>query len=207
MLRSYRHQHTAQRASTSQHVPAANPPRLHYRLSFYPAGSDLMPRRATNYAYQAGFGLIDLLLAFVVLSVLAAFAVPNIKSWSRNYQLRRACWQLYSHMQMARSGAIKENQPWSVNFTANGYEVRDGNGTVVQSVNFATDFQRDIQYKHPQTSTKFDVPTITFNPNGLTTNVGYAYLSDSNGTSYYRVGVPLITGTVRIEKWNGSTWQ
>jgi len=157
---------------------------------------------------QHGFSLVELLVATAILGIIAAIAVPNVKEWSRAYHLKSALTTLYSHLQVARLGAVKDSQPWTINFNPgdlSGYEVRNGTGRVIKRVDFRAQYSGNVQFSSP--STTYETAAIlTFNANG-TSSAGFGYLSDKDHSGYHRVGMPLPNGTVRIQKWIGSSWE
>lgn len=158
---------------------------------------------------QQGISIVEIMIATLVLGIVAAAAMPNMKEWSRNYYLKSAATTLYSHMQGARLGAVKDNQPWTVNFnpgTTPGYDVRNNAGQAVKTVDFRTRYGGEIQFRNPTSSTLFDTATVTFNPNGIS-NTGFAYISNKDKSGYYRIGVPLANGSIKLQKWDGSQWK
>ena len=52
--------------------------------------------------------MIEMLVVMVVLSILAALAVPTFSRWYPNYRLKAAAREVYSTLQTARLAAIKE---------------------------------------------------------------------------------------------------
>jgi len=158
---------------------------------------------------HSGFSLLELMLAVAIFGIIATVAVPSFQSWSKGYQLKSASNDLYSHMQMAKIGAVKANMPWTVNFNPNGilgYNVRDGAGKTVKTVNFATKYNNTILYKSPTSSTVYDSATLTFNPNGTSTT-GSAYITNKSKSGYYKVGLAFTNGSITLQQWNGSTWK
>ncbi len=158
---------------------------------------------------QQGISLIEVMVATAILGVFAAMATPNMKGWSRNYYLKSAATTLYAHMQTAKMGAVKDNQPWTVNFnpgTTIGYEVRNSAGKVVKKVDFRSNYSGVIQFGNPTSPVKFDTAILTFNPNG-TSNTGFAYLSTPDKSSYYKIGLLLANGSVKSQKWDGAQWR
>src|SRR5262245_5829957 len=132
------------------------------------------------YKKEHGFSLIDLMVAVAIIGLVSAASVPSLKRWARNYNVQSASMDLYSHMQLAKLGAVKENKSWTINFNPGGllgYQVRNNAGQTVKTVDFRTRYNSEIQYADPTATKTYDAPTITFNPNGLS-GVGYAYISN-----------------------------
>jgi prepilin-type N-terminal cleavage/methylation domain-containing protein len=158
---------------------------------------------------HSGFSLIEFMIAIAIFSIIATMAVPNFKAWSRNYQIKSDSNDLYSHMQMAKIGAVKENMPWTVNFNQNGirgYNIKDGSGKIVKAVDFDARYNREIQYKSPNSSTEYDTATLTSNSN-RTSNSGFAYISNKARSGYYKIGLSFPNGSITFQKWNGSQWK
>lgn len=161
--------------------------------------------------YQRGFSLVDVMLVVVVLGVLGAISTPNLRSWAKNYQLKSAATDLYSHFQFAKVGAVKQNKPWTIVMNppgTTGYEVRNNAGTAVKRVNLGTKYKNDVAFGDPTDTTRYDTAIFTVNPNG-TSNIGYVYLANTEKASYYRVGFGLANGMTRLQKWNSasSKWE
>jgi prepilin-type N-terminal cleavage/methylation domain-containing protein len=148
---------------------------------------------------RSGFTLIELTVVIVLLALLAAVGIPNFLSWLPKYRLRCAARDLYSNLQLAKMSAIKVNKDCRVNYYKNPdrYTVDLLNKTMRLS-----DYKSGIMFQGPSHQT-FAVSTITFNPRG-TGNSGYAYLTNSGKTAFYRVG-PLTSGAIKLQKWEGGT--
>ena len=148
---------------------------------------------------RSGFTLIELAVVIVLLTILAGVGVPNFLSWLPKYRLKIAARDLYSNLQLAKMSAIKANKDCRVNYYTNPdrYTVDLLNKTIKLS-----DYKSGITFCGPNNQ-KFAVPTITFNSRG-TGNSGYAYLTNSGKTAYYRVG-PLTSGAIKLQKWGGGT--
>ena len=150
---------------------------------------------------KSGFTLTELVIVIVVLGILTAVGVPNFLSWLPKYRLRSAARDLYSNMQLAKMAAIRANGNCSVTYSSNPdqYTVSLLNKTVVLG-----DYGSGVKFDGPNKKA-FAVATITFNSRG-TSNAGYAYLSNSGNTDYYRVG-PLTSGAIKLQKWGGGSWK
>ena len=148
---------------------------------------------------RSGFTLIELTIVIVLLAILAAVSVPNFLSWLPKYRLKSAARDLYSNLQLAKMSAIKANKKCRVNYYKNPdrYTVDLLNKTIRLS-----DYKSGITFYGPNNQT-FAVPFITFNSRG-SSNSGYAYLTNSGKTAYYRVG-PLTSGAIKLQKWGGGT--
>ena len=158
---------------------------------------------------ERGFSIVELMVSMAIIGVVSALSVPSLKSWSRNYNVQSAALDLYAHMHVAKLGAVKENRAWTINFNPDGlsgYQVQNSAGKPVKAVDFRAKYSGEIQYADPTTTKTFDAPTLAFRPNGLS-GIGYAYISNKNKSSYYRVGMLYATGSIKIEKWNGTKWE
>ena len=161
------------------------------------------------YKRQHGFSIVDLMVAVAIVGLVSAASAPSLKRWSRNYNMQSASMDLYSHMKLAKLGAVKENKSWTINFNPGGllgYQVRNSAGQTVKTVDFRSRYDGEIQYADPTATKTYDAPTMAFNPNGLS-DAGYAYISNKSKSSYYRVGMLYATGAIKIEKWNGTQWK
>lgn len=60
--------------------------------------------------------MLDIMIAISIIGILAAIAVPTILSWVPDHRLRAEARNLYSNLQRAKMGAIRNNQQWRVYF-------------------------------------------------------------------------------------------
>ena len=67
-------------------------------------------------------------------------------------------------------------------------------------------YDGEILFTDPTAAKTYDFPALNFNPSGLC-DQGYAYISNRSRSKYYRVGLPSITGSVKIDKWDGAQWK
>jgi prepilin-type N-terminal cleavage/methylation domain-containing protein len=152
---------------------------------------------------NSGFTLIELMVVIVVTGIFIAIGVPNFMSWLPKYRLKSAVRDLYSNMQLAKMTAVKSNQNCTVTYSTDPDQyVLSGalSKTVVLG-----DYGSGINFNGPGSET-FAAAIITFNSRG-TSNSGYAYLSNSGNTAYYKVG-PLSSGVIKLQKWvDGSSWE
>jgi type IV fimbrial biogenesis protein FimT len=161
----------------------------------------------SQYKSQYGFTVIDLVITLAVVSILAGIATPGMNRWMSSYRLKSASTDLFANMQMAKASSVKENRAWSMAFTDSGYQILNGDGALVKSINFNQDYSGKIIYKNPEAGSALPLNNpLIFNPNG-TTNVGWVYISNQEKTNYYRIGLQFASGVVRVERWNGSEWQ
>ena len=161
---------------------------------------------------ENGFSIIDLVIAIAIASIASVIAVPGLKQWSRTYNLQSAVTDLYTYMQTAKTGAIKENKSWTINFNPGGllgYEVHNSAGKTVKAVDFRTRYNGEILFTDPTAAKTFEHPIVTFMSSGLIdqNSLGYVYISNKNRSKYYKVGLPSISGSVIIQKWDGSQWK
>ena len=175
--------------------------------------------------------MLELMITIVILCILMGLAIPGFSSWLPNYRLKGAARDLYSNLQLAKSGAIKERAEWAVRFVSgtNSYEVwssgtnRAWDGystpadTLVKTV-ILPDYGSGLKFGAGSATsaipeagggaiTAVPAAPIVLNSRGLTTNntAVFAYMTNSKNTPY-AVGT-LASGVVILRKWNGTAWQ
>lgn len=60
-------------------------------------------------AHNAGFNLVELLVAITIVSILAAIAVPSFQTWIKNARIRTTAEAIANGLQLARSEAVRRN--------------------------------------------------------------------------------------------------
>jgi Tfp pilus assembly protein FimT len=177
-----------------------------------------------------GFTLIELLGTFVILGIMLLIAVPAFSTWLPNYRLRSAARDVYSNMQLAKLGAVKENTTWRIVFDtgAGSYSIWSpgpngnwdgyaGDDEQVRTVDLSS-YQSGIGYGHgnatkdattaggalPGDNVSYDPPANVevFNSRGTCT-AGYVYLENDKGITTYAIGT-RSNGIIRLVKWNSS---
>jgi Tfp pilus assembly protein FimT len=175
-----------------------------------------------NFNGQSGFSILDIMVALAAFAILAAVSTPNLNNWMRVYRLKSAAMDIYSNIQMAKMSAVKENRQWKLRFNATGFYdvIRCLNATcetgtinvdyqISKQVQFSTVYSNEIEFKNPTSTTVFEKNPLILNANGLTdvNGFGFVYISNKKNSSYYRIGLLSVAGSVRIQKWNGSIWE
>ena len=65
---------------------------------------------------EAGFTLMEIMVATAIFAILCAIAVPNYIGWLPGHRLRSAAADIRSNLQLAKMRAIKENRYYAVVF-------------------------------------------------------------------------------------------
>ncbi len=84
---------------------------------------------------QAGFTLIELMIAVTIVGVLTAIAFPSFQQAYYNQQVKTTVSDAHISLLLARSEAIKRNANVEIYGIAGGWEVRQSDGTVLQTKN------------------------------------------------------------------------
>ncbi|MBN2032300.1 MAG: GspH/FimT family pseudopilin [Deltaproteobacteria bacterium] len=182
--------------------------------------------KRTQGSPVSGFTMIEVLVVIIILAILSSLAIPGFSSWLPNYRLKGAVRDLYSNLQLAKSGAIKERGEWAIVFDAgtNSYQIVSGGADRVYSnggddVEYKTvtlpDYGSEVSFGAGSATAPVGEGSITpipskpiiFNSRGITTDEEqiFAYITNSRNTSY-AVGA-WASGSVILRKWNGSDWQ
>jgi prepilin-type N-terminal cleavage/methylation domain-containing protein len=173
-----------------------------------------------------GFTMIEVLVVIVIMGILAGIAIPGFARWLPNYRLKGAARDLYSNLQLAKAGAIKERAQWALVFNAgtNSYQIWSGGANRVydaggddveqKTVSLPT-YGSGVAFGTGSASTAVEGGSITavpaspvvFNSRGFSTNNAslFAYVTNDKNTSY-AVGT-WASGAVVLRKWNGAAWE
>ena len=86
----------------------------------------VMNTGVSNFLHQAGFTLVELMIAIAVVAILGAIAVPNILGELPKFRLNGATQQVLGDLMAARMRAVSQNKKVKVIFTdGNQYQICD----------------------------------------------------------------------------------
>jgi Tfp pilus assembly protein FimT len=202
------------------------------RLQGLPASGSAKGALGLPARLMAGFTKVELLVVMAVMVIFATLARPGFTTWFPNYHLKGAARDLYSNLQLAKAGAIKQRAEWAVRFRSadHAYEVwssgnngvwdgySEPNDTLIKTVSLraygsgcgygAGSATRKVGKNEPiGDSVSYPGDRVVFNSRGMMTGTfgGYAYLQNERNACF-AVGT-WSSGLVVIRKWNGSAWE
>ena len=185
--------------------------------------------RSLPAGLMAGFTMVEVLVVMVILTILLGLAIPGFTRWLPNYRLRGAARDLYSNLQLAKAGAIKERSEWAVKFNpgTNTYQVISGGADRTYSTTADNVVQKEVKLPDYGSGVSLGFGNSTKNVTGgsLTTTVtfasnevvfnsrgtiagttgGYAYIQNNRNTAF-AVGT-WPSGAVVLRRWYPSETQ
>jgi len=144
-----------------------------------------------------GITLIELVVVFVIIAVLACLLVPHIGAWLPNYRLRSATRDIVSTMRTAQMRAVSRNTQFRVNLNDGDIGV---NSYVLQYYTAGTWVSEGAVQCLPTgiaiIANTFPGKYANFNPNS-TSSAGSVALQNSKGATN-RISLTSATGRVSI---------
>ena len=80
---------------------------------------------------ERGFTLVEILIVMVIIGIMAALAIPNLRPLFKKDKLRTSTSSVTSSLYLARTKSVNDGRPYGVKFETGGafYIVRDPKGT------------------------------------------------------------------------------
>jgi prepilin-type N-terminal cleavage/methylation domain-containing protein len=161
---------------------------------------------------KRGFNLTELMVVIAVIGIVGLIAVPSLVTALPGYRLKSSAKDLCSNLRKARSLAVKQNRPVTIEFKTdtNAYTIDTGDpialpGGVTFGHGNATAPPGDAA-SIPSDSISFTDNKVTFTTQGLISGGnGYIYLQNIKGQAY-AVGA-RTSGSIVMRQWANNTWK
>ncbi|MBN4054402.1 GspH/FimT family pseudopilin [Nitrospira defluvii] len=185
---------------------------------------------------EGGYTVVELLVTVAIIGLLSTLALPSINNVILRYRLKDTAREIASSLRLLRIRAISTNFRTYLDFNP-GASLEDRFYTAFVDEDNMSDHDAPVEteatnllfrdalgtYKGtrlptgirfgwggcatpPCSAVTFSGNRAGFNPDGMPNTSGTVYLTNTLNDSY-RVIVATITGRVKIEKWNGSSWE
>lgn len=166
------------------------------------------------YKNRKGFTLNELMIVIAVIAIVGAISIPTIVNSMPKYRLKKSARDLCSNMRKARMIAVKQNRNVAITFDlANNEYTIDGAARPTQLENGivfgfgdATVAATEGGGSLPGDPVTLSAETATFNSRGfLQPTSGYVYFQNARGEA---LALSVLTsGSIRLRKWRGTSWE
>lgn len=160
-------------------------PRMLTQVCSLGVNGNYFMKRQCPFPDHRGFTFIELLVAVVIFSFLAAIAVPQFVAFRPKNRLNGAARQVYSELMWARAKAVNENRTYVVTFPTN-YSMQIA-GSTTRVV--------DLQAEYSDVTLTSSAATVTFSSRGTTDVTPTITLTNPGGSKTVTL---RITGTASI---------
>lgn len=154
-----------------------------------------------------GFTFLELMVVMVNLTIVLAIAIPTFLNWLPRYHLKAAARDLKSNFMVCKIRAIMGNTPCVIEFGTDRYTIDGQEYSLPKSAGVIFDLPAGVTPfgVEPRDGISFPGRKAIFRGNGRPQQMGAVYMSNKNREVYgFTV---LITGTVKMRKWEGNKWK
>ena len=170
------------------------------RHSGYIAESLDQSRQACGPGSQAGFSLIELLVALGIFALVAAVTIPNIAQMRSTYQLRSAVQGVFMDLQKARAAAVKERNRYHVSLVdGTSYQIHDDdNNNDTEDDGVDSVLVKDLYGNGAGVTLAMSPAQVTFLPTGRVLDLNATTFTVSNGTDSWELEISAV-GRIQID--------
>ncbi len=183
---------------------------------------------------QKGFTLLEVLIVIALIAIMTTIAGYYMGNQGKLAQLKSVARDLVGHMNLARTGAIRDGRPWAIQFNPGGrsyvilsdsgepfapadpadpLDWTDGDETPYRSVQLPANiaFGGQVTSVVPPYNDVDNPDGVTyandriiFNPNGTSSESGEVYFTNDPSVELNTTAVSSLAATGRIKFWSNA---
>ena len=168
-------------------------------MAFVEQRSNRTMRRFDRRTAHAGFSLVELLLAIVVMGLLAALSVGVGQQSLALMRVEASSRRLALGLEQAREAAERHGQPCALELGPMGWREPSGGSLPGCSINAAAEeaLEENVQLRH-------NLPAaLRFSSNGLVLDAGTVLISSAGSDLRRCLVLSLPLGVVRLGRYSG----